>query len=73
MEASAAAVSAGSRTTMKATSYKFELKMGLATREAYGQALAELLATGSYGALDASALSRDRFARGALAFEALHI
>jgi glycine/D-amino acid oxidase-like deaminating enzyme len=38
-----------------------------------GQALADLIARGSYGALDASALARDRFARGALAFEALHI
>jgi transketolase len=42
VEASAAAASAGSSTTMKATTNKFELKMGLATREAYGQALAEL-------------------------------
>jgi sarcosine oxidase subunit beta len=38
-----------------------------------GQALAELIATGSYGALDASALSRGRFARGEQVFEALHI
>lgn len=38
-----------------------------------GQALAELIATGSYGTLDASALSRERFARGELVFEALHI
>jgi sarcosine oxidase subunit beta len=38
-----------------------------------GQALAELIATGSYGALDASALSRERFARGEQVFEALHI
>ena len=38
-----------------------------------GQALADLIATGSYGALDASALSRERFERGAQAFEALHI
>lgn len=40
MEAAAAASHAVS--TMKATTAKFELKMGLATREAYGQALAEL-------------------------------
>jgi glycine/D-amino acid oxidase-like deaminating enzyme len=38
-----------------------------------GQALADLIATGAYGALDASALSRERFASGAPAFEALHI
>jgi FAD-dependent oxidoreductase domain-containing protein 1 len=38
-----------------------------------GQALAELIARGAYGALDASALARGRFARGAQAFEALHI
>ena len=38
-----------------------------------GQALADLIARGRYGAFDASALARDRFARGALAFEALHI
>ncbi len=38
-----------------------------------GQAMAELIATGSYGRLDASALSRDRFATGALVREDLHI
>ncbi|MHB8383138.1 MAG: NAD(P)/FAD-dependent oxidoreductase [Candidatus Binataceae bacterium] len=38
-----------------------------------GHALAQLIATGSYGALDASALSRERFARGEQVFEALHI
>jgi sarcosine oxidase subunit beta len=38
-----------------------------------GQALADLIARGAYGALDASALSRGRFADGAPAFEALHI
>jgi sarcosine oxidase subunit beta len=38
-----------------------------------GQAMAELIAVGSYGRLDASALSRDRFATGALVREDLHI
>ena len=38
-----------------------------------GQALAELIATGSYARLDASALSRERFATGALVPEELHI
>jgi sarcosine oxidase subunit beta len=38
-----------------------------------GQALAELIAHGKYGSLDASALSRDRFASGALIREELHI
>jgi sarcosine oxidase, subunit beta len=38
-----------------------------------GEALAELIATGRYGALDASALSRDRFDRGELIREELHI
>jgi hypothetical protein len=38
-----------------------------------GEALAELIATGRYGALDASALSRDRFTRGEQVFEELHI
>ncbi len=38
-----------------------------------GQALAELIANGRYGALDASALSRDRFAAGAQVWEELHI
>ena len=38
-----------------------------------GEALAELIATGKYGALDAAALSRDRFDRGQQVFEELHI
>ena len=38
-----------------------------------GQALADLIAKGKYGKLDASALSRKRFERGVQAFEALHI
>lgn len=38
-----------------------------------GQALADLIATGSYRDFDASALSRDRFESGALAPEDLHI
>jgi len=38
-----------------------------------GQALADLIANGKYGMLDASALSRDRFERGDQVFEALHI
>jgi FAD-dependent oxidoreductase domain-containing protein 1 len=38
-----------------------------------GQALAELIAGGRYGRFDASALARDRFERGAPAFEELHI
>lgn len=38
-----------------------------------GQALADLIATGSYGALDAAPLSRERFERGQQVFEALHI
>jgi len=38
-----------------------------------GQALADLIANGSYGRLDASALSRDRFSSGALVREELHI
>jgi glycine/D-amino acid oxidase-like deaminating enzyme len=38
-----------------------------------GQALAELIARGRYGALDASALARGRFERGARVFEELHI
>ncbi|HYX68963.1 MAG TPA: transketolase C-terminal domain-containing protein [Terriglobales bacterium] len=43
MEASAAPVAeTAGRTEMKAETTKFELKMGVATREAYGQALAEL-------------------------------
>ena len=38
-----------------------------------GQALAELIATGRYERFDASALARERFERGALALEELHI
>jgi len=38
-----------------------------------GQALAELIATGRYERFDASALARDRFERGALVLEELHI
>jgi sarcosine oxidase subunit beta len=38
-----------------------------------GQALADLIANGKYGALDASDLSRDRFDRGAQVWEELHI
>src|SRR5258708_739096 len=38
-----------------------------------GQALADLIAHGKYGALDASDLSRDRFDRGAQVWEELHI
>jgi len=38
-----------------------------------GQALADLIASGQYDQLDASALSRARFERGEQAFEALHI
>jgi sarcosine oxidase, subunit beta len=38
-----------------------------------GQALAGLIATGSYGRFDASALSRDRFETGAQVWEELHI
>ncbi len=38
-----------------------------------GQALADLIANERYGALDATALSRDRFTHGEPVFEALHI
>jgi len=38
-----------------------------------GQALAELIVSGAYGTLDASALSRQRFSTGRLAHEELHI
>jgi len=38
-----------------------------------GQALAELIVDGRYQRFDASALARDRFERGALAMEELHI
>jgi FAD-dependent oxidoreductase domain-containing protein 1 len=38
-----------------------------------GQALANLIATGSFGEFDATALSRERFARNELVFEELHI
>jgi FAD-dependent oxidoreductase domain-containing protein 1 len=48
---------------------------GRGVMQSYGaaQALAALIATGSYRALDASALGRERFARGAQVFEELHI
>ena len=48
---------------------------GRGVMESYGaaMALAELIATGRYGALDASALARSRFAEHKLAFEELHI
>jgi len=45
---------------------------GVMQSYAVGHALAELIATGSYGALDASALRRERFATGALMYEELH-
>jgi sarcosine oxidase, subunit beta len=38
-----------------------------------GQALANLIARGEWGEIDASALTRERFALNRLAFEALHI
>jgi len=38
-----------------------------------GQALAELIADGGYSQFDASALSRERFDRGELVTEELHI
>jgi sarcosine oxidase, subunit beta len=38
-----------------------------------GQALAELIVDGRYGKLDATALSRERFDRGAEVREELHI
>ena len=38
-----------------------------------GQALAELIATERYERFDASALARERFERGALVMEELHI
>jgi hypothetical protein len=38
-----------------------------------GQALAELIADGGYSRFDALALSRDRFGRGELVTEELHI
>lgn len=48
---------------------------GRGVMQSYGaaQALAELIARGSYGDLDASALSRERFATGAEVREPLHI
>jgi sarcosine oxidase subunit beta len=46
---------------------------GVMQSYAAGQALAELIVNGRYERFDASALSRDRFARGALAMEELHI
>ena len=45
---------------------------GVMQSYAVGQALAELIATGSYGALDLSALRRERFATGQLVYEELH-
>jgi glycine/D-amino acid oxidase-like deaminating enzyme len=45
---------------------------GVMQSYAVGQALAELIATGSYGALDLSALRRERFATGKLVYEELH-
>ncbi len=38
-----------------------------------GQALADLIVKGGYGTVDAGALARDRFAKGMLVTEALHI
>lgn len=48
---------------------------GRGVMQSYGaaEALAELIASGKYSALDASALSRDRFARGEQVWEELHI
>ncbi|MGH7950274.1 MAG: NAD(P)/FAD-dependent oxidoreductase [Candidatus Binataceae bacterium] len=48
---------------------------GRGVMQSYGaaEALAELIARGSYGELDASTLSRDRFASGAEILEPLHI
>jgi FAD-dependent oxidoreductase domain-containing protein 1 len=46
---------------------------GVMQSYAAGQALAELIATGRYERFDASALSRERFAKNALAREELHI
>jgi FAD-dependent oxidoreductase domain-containing protein 1 len=45
---------------------------GVMQSYAVGQALAELIARGSYGALDASALRRERFTKGELIYEELH-
>src|SRR5579863_10454080 len=45
---------------------------GVMQSYAVGQALAERIATGSYGALDAHALRRERFASGELMYEELH-
>ena len=45
---------------------------GVMQSYATGQALADLIATGSYGKFDAQALTRDRFATGALVYEELH-
>ena len=45
---------------------------GVMQSYAAGQALADLIATGSYGKFDARALSRDRFTTGALMYEELH-
>jgi glycine/D-amino acid oxidase-like deaminating enzyme len=46
---------------------------GVMQSYAAGQALAELIADGRYSRFDASALSRDRFDRGELVTEELHI
>ncbi len=45
---------------------------GVMQSYATGQALADLIATGSYGQYDAAPLTRDRFATGALVYEELH-
>ena len=45
----------------------------LRRRPVAGQALAELIATGRYERFDASVLARERFERGTLAMEELHI
>ena len=45
---------------------------GVMQSYATGQALADLIANGSYGKFDARALSRDRFTTGALMYEELH-
>ncbi|MGH7836661.1 MAG: FAD-dependent oxidoreductase, partial [Candidatus Binataceae bacterium] len=45
---------------------------GVMQSYAVGQALANLIATGSYGRLDASALRRERFTSGPLMYEELH-
>jgi sarcosine oxidase subunit beta len=45
---------------------------GVMQSYAVGQALADFIATGSYGAIDLGVLSRERFATGALMYEELH-